>query len=132
MPHVIIECSSNVGGRANLHAIVEAMHTAALETGVFPIGGLRVRVNESEIFRIADGDPANAFVHVELRIGAGRDLATRERAAKHMFDALTAVLADAFERTPIGISLELNEIVPETSHKLNNLHEYVEKRRNAS
>ena len=77
-------------------------------------------------------DPANAFVHVELRIGAGRDLATRERAAKHMFDALTAALADAFERTPIGISLELNEIVPETSHKRNNLHEYVEKRRNAN
>jgi 5-carboxymethyl-2-hydroxymuconate isomerase len=129
VPHVIIECSSNVADRVDLRALVRAMHAAALETGVFPIGGLRVRVAERAIYKIADGDEANAFVHVELRIGAGRDLETRRRAAKHMFDALTEALADAFERTPLGISLEVVEIVPETSFKLNNLHDYVEQRR---
>jgi 5-carboxymethyl-2-hydroxymuconate isomerase len=129
VPHVIIECSANVAGRTDLRALARAMHAAALETGVFPIGGLRVRVAERAIYEIADGNEANAFVHVELRIGAGRDLETRRRAGKHMFDALTEALADAFARTPLGISLEVVEIVPETSFKLNNLHDYVEQRR---
>jgi 5-carboxymethyl-2-hydroxymuconate isomerase len=120
-----------MSGRTDLRALTRAMHAAALETGVFPIGGLRVRVAERSIYEIADGDESNAFVHVEVRIGAGRDLATRQRAGKHLFDALTTALADAYERSPLGISLEVVEIVPDTSYKRNNLHEYVEKRRSA-
>jgi 5-carboxymethyl-2-hydroxymuconate isomerase len=104
------------------------VHATALETGVFPVGGLRTRVAERAIYRIADGDPANAFVHVALRIGHGRDLATKQRAAAAIFATVCEVLQPAFETTPLGISLDVQEIDPELSFKKNNLHDYVKKR----
>ncbi|MDB5094494.1 MAG: hypothetical protein JWO85_2595, partial [Candidatus Eremiobacteraeota bacterium] len=38
------------------------------------------------------------------------------------------VLQPAFDATPLGISLDVQEIDPELSFKKNNLHDYVKKR----
>ena len=38
------------------------------------------------------------------------------------------VLQPAFEATPLGISLDVEEIDPELSFKRNNLHDYVKNR----
>ena len=35
------------------------------------------------------------------------------------------------EAHPLGVSLEIQEIVPETSHKKSNLHDYVKRRQEA-
>jgi 5-carboxymethyl-2-hydroxymuconate isomerase len=131
MPHITIECSANVREIVDLDELVRRVHATALETGVFPIGGLRTRVAERAIYCIADGDPANAFVHVALRIGAGRDLPTKQRAAAAIFATVCEVLQPAFETTPLGISLDVQEIDPELSFKQNNLHEYVKSRSTA-
>jgi 5-carboxymethyl-2-hydroxymuconate isomerase len=128
MPHITIECSANIRERADLEELLRHVHAAALRTGVFPPGGLRTRVAERTLYRIADGDPANAFVHVTLRIGHGRDLATKQRAAAAIFDTVCAVLQPAFDTTPLAISLEVEEIDPELSLKKNNLHDYVKNR----
>ena len=132
MPHVILECSANLRERTDLAALVERVHAAALATGVFPLGGLRTRVAERGDYRIADGDPDNAFVHVTVRIGHGRDDATKRRAASAIFDAVRDALEPAFATSPLAISLELHEIDPATSFKHNNLHEYVARRQAAT
>jgi 5-carboxymethyl-2-hydroxymuconate isomerase len=128
MPHITIECSANVREIVDLDELVRRVHATALETGVFSVGGLRTRVAERAIYRIADGDPANAFVHVALRVGHGRDLATKQRAAEAIFATVCDVLQPAFEATPLGISLDVQEIDPELSFKQNNLHDYVKNR----
>jgi 5-carboxymethyl-2-hydroxymuconate isomerase len=131
MPHIIIECSANVRERTDLATLVECVHETALATGVFPIGGTRTRVEERTDYRIADGDPANAFVHVVMRIGHGRDEATKRAAAEAVFATVCDVLQPAFDAGPLGISLELQEIDPVLSFKKNNLHDYVQARRSA-
>ncbi len=131
MPHIVIECSDNVRERTDLALLVARTHAAAIGTGVFPEGGIRTRVAERHDYRIADGHPDNAFVHVTLRIGAGRDAATRKRAAETVFSAVCDVLQPAFDATPLAISLDLQEIEPETSFKKNNLHAYVDARKKA-
>lgn len=125
MPHLIVEYSANLEGDLAMRAIVDAMHAAALETGVFPIGGLRVRAARRDLYRIADGHPDNAFIHVQARIGAGRPPEVRAKAAEIIFDRLKAVTADVFARRPLGLSLEVVEIDPIGSLKHNNLHEAV-------
>jgi 5-oxopent-3-ene-1,2,5-tricarboxylate decarboxylase/2-hydroxyhepta-2,4-diene-1,7-dioate isomerase len=125
MPHVVVEFSANLRGRADVPALLRALHDAALATGVFPRGGTRTRAEERTDYLIADGHPDNAFVHVTLRIGHGRDLATRRHAGQQVFDALCAALAPAFAETPLAISFEVQEIDPETSWKHNNVHHYV-------
>jgi len=125
MPHIVIECSSNLRARTDLRALVDRVHAAALATGIFQLGGLRTRVAERDLYRVADGDPENAFVHVTMRIGAGREVAAKRAAADAIFAAACEALAPAFETSPLGITLELEEIDSEYSRKHNNLHEYV-------
>ena len=128
MPHIIVEYSSNLREKIAPQRLVDVLHEAALTTGVFPIGGLRTRAAERSVYRIADGDAANGFVHVVLRIGHGRDADTKMRAARIVFDALCEHLKPTFDAGPLGISLEVQEIDPVLNLKLNNLHDYVKRR----
>jgi 5-carboxymethyl-2-hydroxymuconate isomerase len=125
MAHLIVEYSANLDGRMDVQAVLVALHAAAAATGVFPVGGLRTRAARREHYCIADRHPDNAFVHVSARIGHGRSLEVRKSAASAIFEALRAALADVYARTPLGLSLEMQEIDPELSFKHNNLHEYV-------
>ncbi len=129
MPHIVIEYSANIRQRIRPEDLVKRVHEAALGTSVFPIGGIRTRAVERSCYRIADGHPDNAFVHVVLRIRHGRDLETRRRAGEEIFGEVCKHLEPLFERSPLGVSLEIQEIDPETSFKKNNLHEYVAARR---
>ncbi|HZD26185.1 MAG TPA: 5-carboxymethyl-2-hydroxymuconate isomerase [Alphaproteobacteria bacterium] len=131
MPHIVAEYSANLAERLDLSGLLNALHAAALETGVFPLGGLRTRAAERSAYRIADGDPANGFVHVVLRIGHGRDLATRKRAGEHVFAALCQHLDGLYEATPLAISMEVQEIDPILNFKRNNLHDHVRRRQAA-
>lgn len=125
MPHVVVEFSANLRARADVPGLLRAVHEAALATGVFPRGGTRTRAEERTDSIVADGHPDNAFVHVVLRIGHGRDLATRRRAGQQVFDAVLAQLAPACEAGRLAISFEVQEIDPELSWKHNTLHDHV-------
>ena len=128
MPHIIIEYSANVRDRIGLGSLIERLHATAIGTGVFPLGGARTRAAERSDYRIADGHPDNGFVHVTMRMGHGRDAATKARAAQTVFDALCEHLAPLFDAAPLGISFEVQEIDPVLNFKKNNLHEYVKAR----
>ena len=122
MPHIVIEYSANLETRIDLRELVRRTHEAALATGVFETGGLRTRCSRRDIYRIADGHPDNSFVTVNVRIGHGRDEATRHRAGKMIFDAVCAHLAPIYASTPLGISLDVAEIDPTATFKQNNMH----------
>jgi 5-carboxymethyl-2-hydroxymuconate isomerase len=128
MPHIIVEYSANICRTIGPEKLVECVHEAALRTGVFPIGGTRTRAAERSCYRIADGHPDNAFVHIVMRIGHGRDLTTRRRAAEEVFGEVCKFLEPLFQSSPLGISLEVQEIDPAVSLKKNNLHEHVRAR----
>ncbi|MFT5114972.1 MAG: 5-carboxymethyl-2-hydroxymuconate isomerase [Parasphingorhabdus sp.] len=128
MPHIIIEYSANLESNLDMQEIIDGLHQTALETGVFPLGGLRTRAARREQFRIADGHRDNTFIHVILKIGSGRDYETKKRAFDQMSGSLSDLLKATFASTPIGISIELVEIDPKFTYKLNNLHEYVKDR----
>jgi 5-carboxymethyl-2-hydroxymuconate isomerase len=125
MPHIIIEYSANLEGQLPLSPMLDAVHSSALKTGVFPIGGLRTRAHRVEHYRIADLHPDNAFVHVTLKIGHGRDHATQQRACEAIFEVLKQELKAVFVMRPIGLSMELQELHPTLNFKHNNLHDYV-------
>src|SRR3981189_2643056 len=81
MPHFTIEYSGNLDGRVDMGKVVEVVRKAAVETGIFPLGGIRVRAVRCEHYAIADGNPHLGFLDMVLRLGEGRDLATRKEAA---------------------------------------------------
>lgn len=123
MPHFVIEYSANLDGEVDWSALVEIVRKAAAETGVFPVGGIRVRAYRADHYAIADGDPAHGFIAMVASLGAGRDLAARQAAGARVFDALSAALDPLFERHTIGLTFSMREIDPELSWKRNNIHD---------
>ena len=90
MPHLIVEYSANLERDLDIPRLVAAIHAAALETGVFPVGGIRTRAERREVYAVADSHPDNAFIHVQARIGSGRTPEVRQQAAEHIFAAVKA------------------------------------------
>ena len=128
MPHLIVEYSANIEDQIALDALLDKLHTCALGTGVFPLGGLRVRAHRADAFRIADKAPDNGFVHVTALIGHGRPLDVQQRAAEELFAVLTKHLEPLYEKSPLALSLNVQESHPVLNFKKNNLHEYVKRR----
>ena len=123
MPHFTIEYSANLDGRVDMGAVVELVRKVAVETGIFPLGGIRVRAIRCEHYAIADGDRNFGFLDMVLRLGEGRDLATRQKAGEHIFKALSAYLDPVFANSKFALSFDMQINDKETSWKRNNIHE---------
>ena len=123
MPHFTIEYSANLDKRVDMGAVVELVRKAAVETGIFPLGGIRVRAIRCEHYAIADGNAQFGFLDMVLRLGEGRDLATRKKAGEHIFKALSAYLDPIFANSKFALSFDMQINDKETSWKRNNIHD---------
>lgn len=122
MPHLSVEYSANLDGRADIAGLCERLLAAVLETGLFEVGAVRVRALRAEHYAIADRLPENAFVDLNFRIGTGRTLDERKRAGEAIFAAAQEVLAPLLAAPHFALSLEIREIDSELSWKRNAIH----------
>jgi 5-carboxymethyl-2-hydroxymuconate isomerase len=123
MPHFTLEYSANLDGRVDIGAVVELVRKAAVETGIFPLGGIRVRAVRCEHYAIADGRHDYAFLDMLLRLGEGRDLAVRQKAGEQIFKALSAYLDPVFASGKFALSFDMQINDKDTSWKRNNIHD---------
>ncbi len=123
MPHFTIEYSANLDSRVDMAAVCEIVRKAAAETGVFPVGGIRVRAIRCEHYAIADGRRDYEFLSMLLRLGEGRDLGTRKQAGEHVFRALSSHLDPVFATNKFALSFDMQINDKETSWKRNNIHD---------
>jgi 5-carboxymethyl-2-hydroxymuconate isomerase len=123
MPHFTLEYSANLDARIDMGKVVEVVRRAAVETGIFPLGGIRVRAIRCEHYAIADGNADFGFLAMVLRLGEGRDLATRKKAGEHIFKALSAYLDPVFANSKFALSFDMQINDKETSWKRNNIHD---------
>jgi 5-carboxymethyl-2-hydroxymuconate isomerase len=131
MPHLNIEYSENLEEALDIQALVDRIHATALETGIFPLGGVRTRAEARKYYRIANGDPAAGYIHLVVRIGSGRSLEARRAAGEHVFGALCDFTDELYASRPLALSFELLEIPPEVALRKNNLHELLKKEASA-
>ena len=123
MPHFTIEYSGNLDVLFDMGEVVEVVRKAAVETVIFPLGGIRVRAIKCDHYAIADGRPDFGFLDMVLRLGEGRDLATRKKAGEYIFKALSAYLDPVFANNKFALSFDMQINDKETSWKRNNIHE---------
>lgn len=128
MPHFLVEYSSNLEDALELPALFEKLHKVAEKGGVFPLAGMRSRGLPRDHYRLADGHPDNGFVHVNLRVGAGRDVATLRREGEAIFAVLTEHVDALFNERPLALSFEISEIHPELNFKKGNIRDYLKAR----
>jgi 5-carboxymethyl-2-hydroxymuconate isomerase len=123
MAHVIVEYTANIRAEADVPRLLQTINdTLIAQHGVFPIGGIRSRAIELADYRMADGAADYAFVHVTLKIGAGRDRSTQKRACDALFEAIKAHFADLYAKRLLALSMELYEFDEGGTYKHNNVH----------
>ncbi len=127
MPHFIMEYSANLDNDLNIPALFEKLNESAIATGVFPIGGIRTRAVRCEHYRIAEGDPENAFIYFTAKVGAGRDLDVLKAACDKIFATITEYLQPIYGDRYLSIGFEMSEIHPVLTYKKNNIHEKFKK-----
>ena len=127
MPHFTIEYSANLEPSVDIGMACEIVRKAAVETGIFPLGGIRVRAIRCEHYAIADGRPDLSFLDMVLRLGEGRDLAARQKAGEHIFKALSAFLNPVFADSKFALSFDMQINDKATSWKRNNIHDMLTK-----
>ena len=122
MAHFIYEYSANLSAELlDMAGLMEKMHSAAAAGGVFPRDGLRSRAIRCEEFRVGDGNPENGFVNLSMKVGHGRDLATRMEIGRQLFDILVDHLQPLLERQPLAISFEMRELEAQVKFNHKNL-----------
>ena len=130
MPHQIIEYSSNLESDIDFHELVRVMHETAVTIDALPTGGIRTRAARRDNVLVADSHPDNGFINVTLRIAEGRTRDVRKATGETLFGTLRDFVADVFQRRPMSLSLEIQEIEPEMRWKQGNIRDYMERRQN--
>lgn len=77
-----------------------------------------------EIYRIADGNPANGFVSLHAELGPGRTPDVKKDLLAQLLDAMNGVLAPVQASSPLAISAKLTEIDAEYRTNQNNIGDW--------
>jgi 5-carboxymethyl-2-hydroxymuconate isomerase len=123
MPHITIEYSANVEKDVDVRALVHAIHRTAIESGVFELAAIRTRASRRDVYEIADGDPGNAFIHVDVNLAPGRDAEIRRGVAQAMLDVLGKATDTIAAHAGVALSVEVRQIDNATAQRRNNLHQ---------
>ena len=125
MPHLTVDYSANLEADLDIAALCEVLRRAAIETGVFPAAGVRVRAHRADHYAIADGDPAHSYIDIGVRLRGGRDLDTRKAATAHLFEVVEAYLQPLLAARPVALSMEMRDIDPELSPKTSSIRDFM-------
>jgi 5-carboxymethyl-2-hydroxymuconate isomerase len=125
MPHIILDYSANLEERLDIAGLCRVLRDAAVETGVLPLAGLRVRATACTHVVIADGNPEHAFLDISVRLRAGRSPEDKARATALIFAAAESFCAEVLERSSFALSFEMRDIDPELSPKTSSIRRYL-------
>ena len=127
MPHLTLEYSANLAGEESIGQLCQALAQCLdaqreNEQRIYPLGGIRVRALRCEQYCIADGRADAAFLHANLKIGAGRSEAAKKATGDALFALIKQHFATEFEQHGLALSLEISEFSEAGTWKHNNLH----------
>ncbi|MDQ2091836.1 5-carboxymethyl-2-hydroxymuconate isomerase [Marimonas arenosa] len=125
MPHFSIEYSANLEEMLDMAALCDHIRRAAIDTGVFPMPGIRVRAFKADHVSVADGDPKHAFLDLSIRLRGGRPTEAKTRATREIFEALQSFMAPALAKHSIALSVEMRDIDPELSPKTGTIRDHL-------
>jgi 5-carboxymethyl-2-hydroxymuconate isomerase len=123
MPHLTLEYSDNLN--FEVQQLLARLHSELVATGAINLKGLKSRAVCYSNYRIADGDPRYAFVHVNLLIRAGRPLEIQKDAAQRVMAALKETFGYRFESGFLSLSVDIKEMHEGTALTFHNIPEKV-------
>ncbi len=121
MAHLMVEISDTVARSIDADALCVALHKSMVETGIFPLAGIRVRLYCADACAVADQHLENGFVAMTLSVGHGRAKDVLAAAGNTVFAAAKLQLSDWLAGPFFGLSLEIREIDEDLTWKANTI-----------
>ena len=108
MPHLTLEYTDNL--TFDVQSLLARLHDELVATGAVNLKGIKSRAIRRTEYRIADGNPAYAFVHVNLLIREGRPVEIQQEAARRTMAVLQEVFGSRFEDGYLSLSVDIKEM----------------------
>tara|TARA_B100001540_G_C15747034_1_gene615021 strand:- start:912 stop:1295 length:384 start_codon:yes stop_codon:yes gene_type:complete len=125
--HLILQYSCELEKKYDFQDLANNLRKVMVETTLFPVGGIRVRALPTQINSIADGDSLNVYVDLVLRMGSGRTLSDKQKIGKDLMKFLEFYFKNEIKEEYFALSLEIIDINPSLSWKLNTIHSRLKK-----
>jgi 5-carboxymethyl-2-hydroxymuconate isomerase len=108
MPHLTLEYSANI--EIDVQPLLARLHEEVVATGAINLKGIKSRAIKHTQYRIADGDPEYAFVHVSLLIREGRPIEVQKDATQRVMKVLKETFGHLFEKRKLSLTVDLKEM----------------------
>jgi 5-carboxymethyl-2-hydroxymuconate isomerase len=119
MPHLILEYTDNLD--FEVQPLLARLHEELVATGAVNLKGIKSRAVRLTDYRIADGDPDYAFVHVSLLIREGRPLEVQQEAAQRVMNVLKEIFGERYENGYLSLSVDIKEMGEGIAQTLHNI-----------
>ena len=113
MPHITVEYSSNLESKLNVRTLIDSLHRTVEKSGLFDLAAIRTRAMPRTVYRIADGNPENIFLHIIARIRKGRTVEDRKKFGNVLLETARAATGELSGAPPLALTVEIHEIDPE-------------------
>lgn len=108
MPQLTLEYTDNLAFDVQL--LLARLHEELVATGAINLKGLKSRAVRHTEYRIADGNPLYAFVHVSLLIREGRPFEVQKDASQRVLEVLKKTFGERFEHGYLSLSVDIKEM----------------------
>lgn len=111
MAHFIYEYSANLDeALLDMPGLMQKMHEAAAISEIFPLAGIRSRAIKCDHYRVADGDQQKGFINLSMKVGRGRDDATRMQSGELFWNIMLTHLEPLMAKQSVTCSYEMREL----------------------
>ncbi len=119
MPHLTLEYTDNL--EFEIQPLLARLHAELAATGAINLKGLKSRAVRHSDYRIADGNPEYAFVHVGLLIREGRPVEVQKDAAQRVMNVLKETFGHRYETGYLSLSVDIKEMREGVALTLHNI-----------
>ncbi len=108
MPQLTLEYTGNLN--FDVQDVLARLHIELAATGAINLKGLKSRAVRLSDYRIADGNPEYAFVHVNLLIREGRPIEIKKQVSQCVMKVLEDTFGKHFENSHLSLSVDIKEM----------------------
>lgn len=110
MPHLTLEYSANVNQEIETEELFSELHTLLASVADLAIGNCKSRLVRLDRTYIGRGEPHNAFVHLEIRLLAGRSPERKGRIGRECLNFLESYFASSAADHALQITVEIVDL----------------------
>jgi len=118
MPHLTLEYTANVGQPVDSGTVFLQIHRMLAEVGGVKIAHCKSRSRAVENFFIAEGGENAGFVHLDLRLLAGRSVQLKQELGTAALKILEQHFSTALGKLELQITVSVIDIERETYFKI--------------